>query len=135
MGFFSLFRAPKLTPPPIIIRNVLGEEIDRIEGLYSLMNADLHGRQWAHANLSGMNLSCANCEGINLFGARLVGTNFSRCNLRNAELAYSDATAANFRDANLDGCLMYRSEISIVLFDGAMITESSDIPGVRVVAI
>jgi uncharacterized protein YjbI with pentapeptide repeats len=80
-----------------------------------------------------MSLDGANCEGINLLGARLVNTSFSRCNLRNAELSFSDATGANFRSANLDGCLMYRSERRSASFDAAVISETSDIPGIKVV--
>ena len=125
MGFSLFFKAPKPTPPGVIIRNRLGEEIDRVEGVWHLTNADLHGRQWLHADLSGMSLDGANCEGINLLGARLVNTSFSRCNLRNAELSFSDATGANFRGANIDGCLMYRSETTLVRFDGAKLTEGS----------
>lgn len=129
------FSAPKPTSAPVaIIRNRLGEEIDRVEGVRDLVNADLRGRQWAHADLSGLSLDGANCKGINLFGARLVRTSFSRCNLRSAELSFSNATGANFRNANLEGCLMYRSETTLAHFQGAVLSEYSDIPGVRVVA-
>jgi uncharacterized protein YjbI with pentapeptide repeats len=76
----------------------------------------------------------SNCQDINLLGACLVKTSFSRCNLRDAELSFSDATSATFRDANLDGCLMYRAETTCAHFDGAAITEASDIPAIRVVA-
>jgi hypothetical protein len=58
------FEKPKPTPPGVIIRNVLGEVIDRVEGVWHLANADLHGRQWPHADLSGLSLDGANCEGI-----------------------------------------------------------------------
>ena len=38
----------------VIIRNVLGEEIDRVEGARDLWGkVDLRGRQWQHADLSG----------------------------------------------------------------------------------
>jgi uncharacterized protein YjbI with pentapeptide repeats len=131
MGIFSFLRASEPTPPGVIIRNVLGEEIDRVEGVWDLVNADLRGRQWQHANLSGLCLDGAHCEGINLFGARLVRTSFCRANLRNAELSFSDATGANFRDANLDACLMYRSETRLAHFDHAVLSEQSDIPGMR----
>ena len=127
------FSKPKPTPPGVIIRNRLGEEIDRVEGVWSLENAELRHRQWLHADLSGLSLDGANCEGINLFGARLVRTSLSRCNLHNAELSFSDATSANFRNANLDGCLLYRAETRYACFYGAMITPSSDIPGIKVV--
>lgn len=122
------------TAPGVVIRNVIGEEIDRILGVWDLVNADLRSRQWPHADLSGLSLDGANCEGINLFGARLVRTSFSRCNLRDAELSFSDATGANFRSANLEGCTMYQSETTLAHFDHAVLSERSDIPGVRVVA-
>jgi hypothetical protein len=95
MNLFSMFSEP-MPAPVVIIRNVLGEEIDRVDSVYDLMNADLRNRQWPHADLSGVSLDGAICEGINLFGARLVRTSFSRVNLRNAELSFSDATSANF---------------------------------------
>ena len=129
------FAKPKPTPPGVVIKNVLGEIIDHVPGVWDLTNADLRGRQWAHADLSGMSVDGANCEGINLFGARLIKTNFARCNLRNAELSFSKATGASFRNANLDGCLMYRSETSLASFGGAVLTVDSDIPGVRVVVV
>jgi uncharacterized protein YjbI with pentapeptide repeats len=116
----------------VIVRNRLGEEIDRVQGC-DLWTADLSKRDWRHADLSGMGLFGANCEGINLWGARLVGSDFSRANLRGAELAYSDATRACFRGANLDGTLMYRSETRGANFDGANISPASDVPGIRIV--
>jgi uncharacterized protein YjbI with pentapeptide repeats len=91
-------------------------------------------KQWAHADLSGLSLDGAACEGINLFGARFVKTSFSRCNLQNAELSFSSATQASFCNANLEGCLMYRSETTLARFDGAMLSEQSDIPGMKFVA-
>jgi len=104
-----------------------------VEGVWHLEHADLRSRQWSHANLSGLSLDGANCERINLFGARLVRASFVRANLRTAEISFSDATGANFCDANLEGCLMYRSEITLARFDGAVVSESSDIPGMRLV--
>ena len=43
MNFFSMFSKPK-PAPFVVIRNVLGEEIDRVEGVWDLCNADLRGR-------------------------------------------------------------------------------------------
>jgi hypothetical protein len=127
------FTSSKPVPPGVVIRNVLGEEIDRVEGVWELSDADLRRRNWQHADLSGMSLDGANCEGINLFGARLVGTSFSRCNLHNAELSFSNSAGAIFRKANLDGCLLYRAETKLACFDGVLLSQASDIPGVRIV--
>lgn len=118
--------------PVVIIRNRLGEEIDRVEGVRDLANQDLRGRQWPHVDLSGMFLDGANLEGANLFGARLVNTSFWHANLRGAEVSFADAQNANFFRANLDGCFMYRTSIRNASFDEATITHASDIPNWRV---
>jgi uncharacterized protein YjbI with pentapeptide repeats len=133
MGFFDLFAKPK-PMPVVIIRNVLGEEIDRVAG-YDLSGQDLRGRNWSHADLSGRSLDGANCEGINLFGARLVKTSFSRTNLRSAEISFADATGAHFRQADLTDVAMYRTETALARFEDSLLTEHSDIPGRRVTGV
>jgi uncharacterized protein YjbI with pentapeptide repeats len=68
MGFFAdLFGTPK-PAPAVIIYNVLHEEIDRVEGRRYLWGQDLCGRNWSHADLSG----------LSLYGAQFVGTNLFR---------------------------------------------------------
>jgi uncharacterized protein YjbI with pentapeptide repeats len=133
MGFFSdLFCAPK-PKPVVIIRNVLGEEIDRIPAR-DLYNQDLRGKQWMHADLSGMSLFGANLDGANLFGARLYRTGFQKASLRGAELAFSYAAGANFRGADLRECSLYRAEIGLgrqhpsADFTDALVDEATDIP-------
>jgi hypothetical protein len=130
MGFFDLFAPPK-PMPVVIIRNVLGEEIDRVEA-HELSGQDLRRRNWSHADLSGLSLDGANCEGINLFGARLVKTSFCRTNLRGAEISFADATGADFRQADLTDVLMYQTETQLAKFDGATISEHSDVPGHKI---
>jgi uncharacterized protein YjbI with pentapeptide repeats len=115
----------------LIIRNRLGEEIDRVEGARDLWGKDLRGRQWAHADLSGMLLDGADLAGANLLGARLVNTSFCRANLRGAEVSFAKADGANFFRANLDGCLMYKTEIRNACFDEAKISHDSDVPNWR----
>ena len=132
MTFFAdLFGLKQKPVPVIIIRNRLGEEIDRVEGARDLWGQDLRGRQWAHADLSEMLLDGADLEGANLSGARLVNTSFCRANLRGAEVSFAKADGANFFRANLDGCLMYRTEIRNARFDEAKITHGSDVPNWR----
>ncbi len=107
----DLFGTPR--PAPVtIIRNVLGEEIDRVPAR-DLYNQDLRGKQWMHADLSGMSLFGANMEGVNLFGARLYRTDFQKATLRGAELAFSYAAGANFRGSDMRGCSLYRAEIGL----------------------
>jgi uncharacterized protein YjbI with pentapeptide repeats len=136
MGLFDWFSPPK-PPLVIIIRNVLGEEIDRVEGARDLWNQDLRGRQWQHADLSGLSLFGARCDGINLFGARLYRTDFQKTSLRGAELAFSYAAGANFRGADLRECSLYRAEIGLgrrhssADFTDALINESTDIPEIK----
>ena len=133
MGFFDLFAKPEPSPV-VIIRNRVGEEIDRVEGVYDLSGQNLHGRNWSHADLSGLSLDGANCEGINLFGARLVKTSFCQTNLRGAEISFADATGADFRHADLIDALMYRTETTLAHFEDSLLSESSDIPGRKVLA-
>ena len=132
MGFFDWFSPPK-PAPVVIIRNVLGEEIDRIPAR-DLYNQDLRGKKWMHADLSGMSLFGANLEGANLFGARLYRTDFQKASLRDAELAFSYAAGANFRGSDMRGCSLYRAEIGLgrrhssADFTDALVNEASDIP-------
>lgn len=131
MGLLTqIFREAK-PAPVVIIRNRLGEEIDRVEGTRDLANQELSHRQWAHADLSGMLLDGANLEGANLLGALLVNTSFCNANLRGAEVSFAKADGANFFRANLDGCLMYRTQVRYTKFDEAKITHDSDIPSWR----
>jgi len=39
--------------PGVIVRNRLGEEIDRVEGVWHLTNAGLRHRHWPHADCPG----------------------------------------------------------------------------------
>ena len=73
MGFFAdLFGTPK-PAPAVIIYNVLHEEIDRVREAFGTCGGqDLCGRNWSHADLSGLSLYGAQCDGINLFGARVA---------------------------------------------------------------
>jgi uncharacterized protein YjbI with pentapeptide repeats len=133
MGFFDWFSAPKPVPC-VIIYNVLHEEIDRIEGARDLWNQDLRGRQWQHADLSGLSLFGAQCDGINLFGAQLYRTDFQKASLRGAELAFSYAAGASFRCSDMRGCSLYRAEIGLgrrhssADFTDALVNEATDIP-------
>jgi uncharacterized protein YjbI with pentapeptide repeats len=122
------FTKPKPIPPGVVIRNVVGEQIDYVAGVWDLTNAELSHRQWQHANLSGLSLDGANCEGINLFGARLVKTSFSRCNLRAAEISFANAYGTNFTNADLTDALMYQTETNLAKFEQASVSEHSDIP-------
>jgi uncharacterized protein YjbI with pentapeptide repeats len=133
VGFFDLFATPKPVPI-VIIRNVVGEEIDRVEG-YDLSGQDLRGRNWSHADLSGRLLDGANCEGINLFGARLLKTSFCRTNLRGAEISFADARGADFRKADLTDVAMNRTETKLAHFEDSLLSEHSDIPGRRVTGV
>jgi uncharacterized protein YjbI with pentapeptide repeats len=114
MGFFDWFSPPK-PAPVVIIRNVLGEEI---------------GRNWSHAELSGMWLDGSDLTGANLFGARCVGTSFARCKMINATLAYARIEGASFRQADLEGADLLYTDVKRARFDGAMIGPTTTIPGV-----
>jgi uncharacterized protein YjbI with pentapeptide repeats len=131
MGFFAdLFGTPK-PALVIIIRNVLGEEIDRVEGARDLWGGvDLRGRQWCHADLSGMWLDGSDLTGANLFGTRCVGTSFARCKMVDVNLAYALIEACNFQKADLEGADLLHTKIERTRFDGCMIGPTTTIPGV-----
>jgi hypothetical protein len=134
MGFLSdLFSAPK-PKPVVIIYNVLHEEIDRVEGVRDLWGGvDLCGRNWSHAELSGMWLDGSDLTGANLFGARCVGTSFARCKMINATLAYARIEGASFRQADLEGADLLYTDIKRARFDGATIGPTTTIPGCTLV--
>jgi uncharacterized protein YjbI with pentapeptide repeats len=69
-----------------------------------------------------------------LFGARLIRTSFCRANLRGAEISFADATGADFRQADLTDASMYRAETTLAHFEDSLLSESSDIPGRKVLA-
>ena len=133
MGLLSdLFGAPK-PQPKFLVKNVLGEVIDELP-FRSLEGQDLRGRNWNHADLSGLSLWGARCDGIQLLGARLFRTDFQKASLRGAELAFSYAAGANFRGADLRECSLYRAEIGLgrrhssADFTDTLVNEATDIP-------
>jgi uncharacterized protein YjbI with pentapeptide repeats len=92
--------------------------------------------------MSGLSLYGAQCDGINLFGARLYQTDFQKASLRAADLSFSYAAGANFRGSDMRGCSLYRAEISVLRsrhasadLTEALIDESSDIPGRKLVTV
>ena len=130
MGFFDWFSPPR-PAPVVIIRNVLGEEIDRVEGVRDLWGGvDLRGRNWSYAELSGIWLDGSDLTGANLFGARCVGTSFARCKMVDANLAYALIEGGSFRKADLEGADLLHTKIERTRFDGTMIGPTTTIPGV-----
>lgn len=129
------FAKPKPTPPGVIIRNRLGEEIDCIGGVYHLEHLDLRGKQWQHADLSDLSLDGANLEGACLFGAKLIRTSFRGANLCNADLSFPNAEGANFCQADLRGASLYRAETYRVQFRDVLLDERSDVPGIKIVMV
>ena len=120
--------------PVVIIYNVLHEEIDRIEGARDLWNQDLRGRQWQHADLSGLSV----IRGPMRWDKSSLGLGcteqISRKLLFVAQIAFSYAAGANFRGADLRECSFYRAEIGLgrrhssADFTDALVNEATDIP-------
>jgi hypothetical protein len=130
MGLFDWLASPKPVPT-LKIKDVLGRVLLELPGRRDLIGADLSGTNLAHVDLSGMLLDGANLEGANLIGARLVNTSLCHANLRGAEVSFANADGANFFRANLDACLMYRTQVGRAKFGEAKITHDSDIPSCR----
>lgn len=121
--------SPKpVTGPVVIIRNVLGQEIDRVEGTRDLFYQDLRCRNWPSVDLSGLSLQGSDLSGANLIGCRCVRTSFFRTKLTAADLSYGTVEAANLREADLRATQMYRTEIVRADFSGSKISAESDIP-------
>jgi uncharacterized protein YjbI with pentapeptide repeats len=75
-------------------------------------------------------LDGSDLTGANLFGARCVGTSFSRCNLKNANLAYALINGATFQRADLDGADLLYTNVKRADFHQAIIGPTSTIPGI-----
>jgi uncharacterized protein YjbI with pentapeptide repeats len=127
------FAKPKPSPPGVIVRNVLGEQILEIPLRELAGSTCLRGKDLSHADLRGQSFWSADLEETILFGADVRGCDFSYCNLKNANLAYALLDGASFHRANLDGTDLLHTSIKLSRLDGAIITPESTIPGVKVV--
>jgi hypothetical protein len=125
----------KATPPGVIIKNVLGEVIDRVEGVWHLTNADLRGRQWQHVDLSGVSLDGSDLSGTNMIGANLSSASLRNCKLVGCEISYANVSDCDFSGSDLSGCLMWRTETYGARFDKIQMDQTSDIPNMKVVMV
>lgn len=83
----------------------------------SLAGVDLSGRDLRNARFEAANL-----EGANLRGANLYGANLMRARLRRADLVRSDASLANFEEAQLFGSDFSSANLEGATFRGANAT-------------
>ena len=111
------------------VRNVLGEVIDHVEGVWDLTNADLRGRLWAHANPSGICLDGSDLSETNLLGANLGRASLRHCTLLGCEISYADVLGAT---SNIVRCMMYKSETHTAKFHNVLFSAESDIPLIQV---
>jgi len=135
VGFLAdIFCSPRPhpTPPGVIIRNRLGEEIDRVAG-WDLCNKDLRNRNWQHVDLSHVRLDGSDLSGTNMLGANLQGASLRSCKLVGCEISYADATECDFSGSDMKSCLMWRTETYWACFENILMDEDSDIPGRKVV--
>jgi uncharacterized protein YjbI with pentapeptide repeats len=134
MGFFAdLFGSPP--PKPITtIKNVLGETLLEVPARDLIGSTCLRVKDLSHASLQGQSFDGSDLENVNFFGADLRNCSFDRCNLKNANLAYALIEGASFQQADLDGVDLLHTNIRLAQLDGANITPTSNIPGIRVVS-
>jgi Pentapeptide repeats (8 copies) len=130
MGFFDWFSAPK-PAPVVIIRNILGEQIDVVNAR-ELWGQMLRNRDWRHVNLERVCLQGSDLTGTNMLGANLKNASLRNCILIGCEISYADASGCDFSGADMAGCLLYRSETRRARFDNVLLSEHSDIPGRKV---
>lgn len=124
------FAKPKPTPG-VIIRNRLGEEIDRAEG-WTLEHKDLRLKDWRHVDLHEASLDGSDLSGTNMLGADLRGASFRHCKLIGCEMSYADVSGCDFSGSDLRGCLMWRTETHGAKLRGVLLSEDSDIPKIKV---
>jgi uncharacterized protein YjbI with pentapeptide repeats len=124
---------PQEKPKPVvIIRDRLGREIDRVEGVRDLWGQTLRNRDWRHVNLEGVCLQGSDLTGTNMLGANLKNASLRNCTLIGCEISYADASGCDFSGADMAGCLLYRSDTQRARFDNVLLSEQSDIPGRKV---
>ena len=125
------FTKPKPIPPGVIIRNRLGEEIDRVEG-WTLEHQHLRLRNWPHVDLHGVSLSGSDLSGTNMLGADLRGASLRNCKLVACEISYADVSGCDFSGSDLRGCLMWRTEACGAKLEDVLLCAESDIPKIKV---
>jgi uncharacterized protein YjbI with pentapeptide repeats len=130
VGFLSdLFGSPR-PQPKTLIKNVLGETLLEVPVRDLVGSTCLRGKDLSHAVLRGQWLDGADLRDTNFLGADLRGTSFYCCDLRNACLAYALISGARFDKADLDGADLLYTDVKRARFDGAIISNTSTIPGV-----
>jgi uncharacterized protein YjbI with pentapeptide repeats len=100
------------------------------------VGANLKDLNLAHADLAGQSLFGANCEGTIFVGARPDRADFSKANLRRADMYLCSALGTRFRQADLRGTSFYKAETGWPLskripcsdFQDALVDETTDIP-------
>lgn len=110
MSWLSTLFAPK-PKACVLIRNFMGEVIDRIEGVYDLIGVDLSNRNLDYGDFRKLCLAGANLQNTTLFGARLDRVDCSGANLNGAYLAFAQCEGTNFSNCDLRGASFYRAEI------------------------
>jgi uncharacterized protein YjbI with pentapeptide repeats len=91
----------------------------------------MRNRNWAHVDLRGLELDGSDLTGSNMIGANLSGASLRHCKLVGCEISYSNAMRCDFSDSDMRGCLMYRSETHAARFRDVVLSEESDIPGIK----
>lgn len=99
-----------------------------------LWMADLAQAQLLGADLTNASLMSADLQGASLVGACLAGAGLRSCNLRHANLEYCNLRGVNawktsfeaafFRDAGLQGVVLYNSDLTHAHISGACLDEA-----------
>jgi uncharacterized protein YjbI with pentapeptide repeats len=84
------------------------------DNVVSLIEADLHGVNWSHANLREVNLS-----GTNLSGANLTEADMSEAVLSKAYLERVNFSGAGLNNANFSGAILDDTNFSGAFIQGA----------------
>jgi uncharacterized protein YjbI with pentapeptide repeats len=73
----------------------------------------------------------ADLSGTNMIGADLRGASLRPCRLVGCDLSYASVSQCDFSQSDLRGCLMWRTETQHAIFRDALLSEETDIPGLK----
>ena len=90
-----------------------------------LDEANLHGADLYHANLSEVNLHRAKLSGANLFTADLRESDFSEADLHSANLGRTDLSGANLSDADLSDADLHGANLGGAKLSGAHLSRAN----------
>lgn len=96
-------------------RHAIYDKLMEVEKLPSLAGEDLSYSNFSRMDLSGADMSGANCKMVNFSHTLLVRADLSGANCQDADFSFSDLSYTRFNGANLDEAVFdHAREISTI---------------------